>query len=155
MTHLSDMAALLLSAGKLDHAAALCRAGCSFPLHGPQPHALGFALSGKGETIARWVLTELRRAAPETACWLKPPKLSVVQTELTRLQSPARIARPPGQSTAKLQTPPRRGLCHGRFTTTTGRRECILLSLGPERCRTVGLCLTRTSEPGTSGTEVA
>lgn len=92
MSHdlLSDMAALLLSAGKLDHAAAYAEQALQvFPLHGPSLYALGFALSGKGEIDrAVGVLTELTTGRARDSLLAEAPELlSVAQTELTRLQS--------------------------------------------------------------------
>ena len=91
MSHdlLSDMAALLLSAGKLEHAAAYAdRALQIHSLHGPSLYTLAFALSGSGETDrAIGVLNELQRGAGRDSLQAEAPELvPVAMIELERLR---------------------------------------------------------------------
>lgn len=85
MSHdlMSDMAALLLSAGELDHAVNYSRQALSLVAdHGPSMYALGFALSGKGRfEEAREVLAQL----------LGGPGLHSLQREAADLIPLARI----------------------------------------------------------------
>jgi len=90
MSHdlLSDMAALLLAAGKLEHAAGYAeRALQASPLHGPSLYTLGFALSGRGERDrAIGVLTELLKGAGRDSLQSEAPELvPVAMIELERL----------------------------------------------------------------------
>jgi hypothetical protein len=90
MSHdlLSDMAALLLAAGKLEHAGAYAdRALQASPLHGPL-YTLAFSLSGRGEIDrAIGVLTELQSGAGRDSLQAEAPELvSVAMVELERLQ---------------------------------------------------------------------
>lgn len=90
MSHdlLSDMAALLLAAGKLEHAAAYAdRALQASPLHGPSLYTLAFALSGRGEVDrAIGVLNELQRGAGRDSLQAEAPELvPVAMIELERL----------------------------------------------------------------------
>jgi len=91
MSHdlLSDMAALLLAAGKLEHAAGYAdRALQAQPLHGPSLYTLAFALSGLGETDrAIGVLNELQHGAGRDSLQAEAPELvPVAMIELERLQ---------------------------------------------------------------------
>jgi tetratricopeptide (TPR) repeat protein len=91
MSHdlLADMAALLLAAGRLDHAAAYAeRALQACPLHGPSLYTLAFALSGRGETDrAIGVLNELQRGAGRDSLQAEAPELvPVAMIELERLR---------------------------------------------------------------------
>jgi Flp pilus assembly protein TadD len=91
MSHdlLSDMAALLLAAGKLEHAGAYAdRALQASPLHGPSLYTLAFSLSGRGEIDrAIGVLTELQSGAGRDSLQAEAPELvSVAMVELERLQ---------------------------------------------------------------------
>ncbi|MBI3348070.1 MAG: tetratricopeptide repeat protein [Burkholderiales bacterium] len=91
MSHalLSDMAALLLAAGKLDHAAGYAdRALQAFPLHGPSLYTLAFALSGRGEfDRAIGVLNELQSGAGRDSLQAEAPELvPVAMIELERLR---------------------------------------------------------------------
>lgn len=91
MSHalLSDMAALLLAAGKLAHAAAYAdRALQARPLHGPSLYTLAFALSGRGEVDrAMGVLNELQRGAGRDSLQAEAPELvPVAMIELERLR---------------------------------------------------------------------
>lgn len=90
MSHdvLSDMAALLLAAGKLEHAAAYAeRALQASPLHGPSLYTLAFALSGRGEADrAIGVLNELQKGAGRESLQAEAPELvPVAMIELERL----------------------------------------------------------------------
>lgn len=90
MSHelLSDMAALLLAAGKLEHAAGYAeRALQASPLHGPSLYTLGFALSGCGERDrAIGVLSELKQGGGRDSLQAEAPELlPVAMTELARL----------------------------------------------------------------------
>lgn len=87
---MSDMAALLLSAGELKHAVTYAeRALTVRPTHGPSLYTLGFALAGLGE-IARAVEV-LRRLsdgpALESLLAEAPDLLPLVQIELNRLNA--------------------------------------------------------------------
>jgi Flp pilus assembly protein TadD len=91
MSHdlLSDMAALLLAAGKLEHAGAYAdRALQASPLHGPSLYTLAFSLSGRGEIDrAIGVLTELQSGAGRDSLQAEAPELvSVAMVELERLR---------------------------------------------------------------------
>lgn len=91
MSHdlLSDMAALLLAAGKLEHAAAYAeRALQACPLHGPSLYTLAFSLSGRGESDrAIGVLNELQKGAGRDSLQAEAPELvPVAMIELERLQ---------------------------------------------------------------------
>lgn len=91
MSHdlLSDMAALLLAAGKLDHAAAYAeRALQANTLHGPSLYTLAFSLSGRGEVDrAIGVLNELQKGAGRDSLQAEAPELvPVAMIELERLR---------------------------------------------------------------------
>jgi Flp pilus assembly protein TadD len=91
MSHdlLSDMAALLLAAGKLEHAGAYAeRALQARPLHGPSLYTLAFSLSGRGEVDrAIGVLTELQQGAGRDSLQADAPELvPVAMIELERLR---------------------------------------------------------------------
>jgi Flp pilus assembly protein TadD len=91
MSHdlLSDMAALLLAAGKLEHAGAYAeRALQARPLHGPSLYTLAFSLSGRGEVDrAIGVLTELQHGAGRDSLQADAPELvPVAMIELERLR---------------------------------------------------------------------
>ena len=91
MSHdlLSDMAALLLAAGKLEHAAAYAeKALQAHSLHGPSLYTLAFALSGRGEVDrAIGVLTELQTGAGRDSLQAEAPELvPVAMIELERLR---------------------------------------------------------------------
>ncbi|PTT76214.1 hypothetical protein DBR42_27215 [Pelomonas sp. HMWF004] len=91
MSHelMSDMAALLLAAGRLKHAAAYAeRALQACPLHGPSLYTLAFALSGSGEVDrAIGVLHELQRGAGRDSLQAEAPELvPVAMIELERLR---------------------------------------------------------------------
>lgn len=91
MSHdlLSDMAALLLAAGKLEHAGAYAdRALQACPLHGPSLYTLAFSLSGRGEVDrAIGVLTELQQGAGRDSLQAEAPELvPVAMIELERLR---------------------------------------------------------------------
>jgi len=91
MSHdlLSDMAALLLAAGKLEHAAAYAeRALQACTLHGPSLYTLAFALSGQGKVdLAIGVLTELQKGAGRDSLQAEAPELvPVAMIELERLR---------------------------------------------------------------------
>lgn len=91
MSHdlLSDMAALLLAAGKLEHAGAYAdRALQACPLHGPSLYTLAFSLSGRGEIDrAIGVLTELHGGAGRDSLQAEAPELvPVAMVELERLR---------------------------------------------------------------------
>ena len=91
MSHdlLSDMAALLLAAGKLEHAAGYAeRALKAQSLHGPSLYTLAFALSGQGQVDrAIGVLTELQSGAGRDSLQAEAPELvSVAMIELERLR---------------------------------------------------------------------
>jgi len=85
----SDMAALLLSAGELAHAASYARGALDVqPHHGPSLYALGFALSGLGEAVeAQTTLRRLLRGKARASLLAEAPELMpVVKAELSRLQ---------------------------------------------------------------------
>jgi len=91
MSHdlLSDMAALLLAAGKLEHAAGYAeRALQAQPLHGPSLYTLAFALSGRGEVDrAIGVLNELQAGLGRDSLQAEAPELvPVAMIELERLR---------------------------------------------------------------------
>jgi len=91
MSHdlLSDMAALLLAAGKLEHAAAYAdRALQASPLHGPSLYTLAFSLSGRGEVDrAIGVLNELQHGSGRDSLQAEAPELvPVAMIELERLR---------------------------------------------------------------------
>lgn len=86
---LSDMAALLLAAGKLEHAAGYAdRALQLRTQHGPSLYTLAFALSGMGQTDrAIGVLTELQSGAGRDSLQAEAPELvPVAMIELERLR---------------------------------------------------------------------
>lgn len=90
MSHdlLSDMAALLLAAGKLEHAGGYAeRALQASPLHGPSLYTLAFSLSGRGDIDrAIGVLTELQHGAGRDSLQAEAPELvPVAMIELERL----------------------------------------------------------------------
>jgi predicted Zn-dependent protease len=85
----SDMAALLLTAGELAHAASYARAALDLhPSHGPSLYALGFALSGLGEAVeAASVLRKLSRGKAKQSLMEEAPDLApLVRSELARIQ---------------------------------------------------------------------
>lgn len=87
---LSDMAALLLSAGELTHAAAHARSALEIaPNHGPSLYSLAFALSGLGQLgEARDVMRRLTQGEALQSLVAEAPELLVlVQTELERLEA--------------------------------------------------------------------
>lgn len=90
---LSDMAALLLVAGELAHAAAFAQRALQLqPEHGASLYTLGFALSGLGEIEpATTLLTGLLQDGPSHQSLLReaPDLLPLVRTELARLQAGA------------------------------------------------------------------
>jgi len=91
MSHdlLSDMAALLLSAGKLEHAAGYAeRALRIHSLHGPSLYTLAFALSGQGlSDRAIGVLSELQHGEGRASLLAEAPELQpVAMIELERLR---------------------------------------------------------------------
>lgn len=91
MSHdlLSDMAALLLAAGKLEHAAGYAdRALQACTQHGPSLYTLAFALSGLGQTDrAIGVLTELQSGPGRDSLQAEAPELvPVAMIELERLR---------------------------------------------------------------------
>lgn len=91
MSHdlLSDMAALLLAAGKLEHAAAYADKALRIRTqHGPSLYTLAFALSGQGKTDrAIGVLTELQKGAGRESLQAEAPELvPVAMIELERLR---------------------------------------------------------------------
>ena len=91
MSHdlLSDMAALLLAAGKLAYAAGYAeRALQATSLHGPSLYTLAFALSGQGQVDrAIGVLTELQRGPGRDSLQAEAPELvPVAMIELERLK---------------------------------------------------------------------
>lgn len=95
MSHdlLSDMAALLLAAGKLEHAAAYAeRALQAHSLHGPSLYTLAFALSGLGQVDrAMGVLNELQSGAGRDSLQAEAPELvPVAMIELRRLRAEQR-----------------------------------------------------------------
>ncbi len=87
---LSDMAALLLSAGELTHAASHARSALAIaPNHGPSLYSLAFALSGLGQLgEARDVMRRLTQGEALQSLVAEAPELLVlVQTELERLEA--------------------------------------------------------------------
>lgn len=91
MSHdlLSDMAALLLAAGKLEHAAGYAERALRIQtLHGPSLYTLAFALSGQGKIDhAIGVLTELQSGAGRDSLQAEAPELvPVAMIELERLR---------------------------------------------------------------------
>lgn len=87
---LSDMAALLLSAGELAHAATHAyRALELAPDHGASLYTLGFAMSGLGETAAaiEALQTLVQGSALASLMHEAPDLLPLVQIELQRLQA--------------------------------------------------------------------
>ena len=91
MSHdlLSDMAALLLAAGKLEHAAAYAEKALRIHTqHGPSLYTLAFALSGQGHVDrAIGVLTELQSGAGRDSLQAEAPELvPVAMIELERLR---------------------------------------------------------------------
>lgn len=91
MSHdlLSDMAALLLAAGRLQHAAGYAERALQIRTqHGPSLYTLGFALSGQGLTDrAIGVLTELKDGAARASLQAEAPELlPLAMIELERLQ---------------------------------------------------------------------
>jgi len=94
---LSDMAAMLLTAGEYAHAASYARSALELnPIHGPSIYALGFALSGLGEAAeAGTVLRRLSRGKPRQSLMEEAPELMpLVKAELSRMQ---RLTRQPQQ----------------------------------------------------------
>jgi tetratricopeptide (TPR) repeat protein len=90
MSHdlMSDIAALLLSAGELDHAAAYAERALEIaPAHGASLYTLGFALAGLGESArASLVLEALCQGEPLQSLQQEAPDLlPLVRTELDRL----------------------------------------------------------------------
>jgi tetratricopeptide (TPR) repeat protein len=92
MSHevLSDMAALLLVAGELAHAAAFAQRALQVqPEHGASLYTLGFALAGLGETAqATTLLAGLLQDGPAHQSLQReaPDLLPLVRAELARLQ---------------------------------------------------------------------
>jgi len=87
---LSDMAALLLSAGELAHAATHAyRALELTPDHGASLYTLGFAMSGLGEYAAAIEALQTLVQGPALANLMQeaPDLLPLVQIELQRLQA--------------------------------------------------------------------
>jgi len=91
MSHdlLSDMAALLLAAGKLEHAAAYAEKALRIHTqHGPSLYTLAFSLSGQGHVDrAIGVLTELQSGTGRDSLQAEAPELvPVAMIELERLR---------------------------------------------------------------------
>lgn len=91
MSHelLSDMAALLLAAGKLEQAGGYAeRALQACALHGPSLYTLAFSLSGRGEVDrAVGVLTELQQGPGRASLQAEAPELlPLAMLELERLR---------------------------------------------------------------------
>ncbi|MDT8999338.1 hypothetical protein RQP53_08680 [Paucibacter sp. APW11] len=91
MSHevLSDMAALLLSAGELGDAAGYAHRAMQLqPHHGASLYTLGFALAGLGEHRAAHDVLQQLTAGPAHASLMQeaPDLLPLVKTELQRLQ---------------------------------------------------------------------
>lgn len=87
---LSDMAALLLSAGELELAAAHAQRALEVsPDHGPSLYSLAFAQMGQGHLAeARDLMRRLTRGpALESLVTEAPELLVLVQTELDRLEA--------------------------------------------------------------------
>ncbi len=92
---LSDMAALLLSAGELTHAVRYAREALVItPHHGASLYTLGFALAGLGEEAAALeVLTQLMTGQGLISLEREAPELvGLVRVELARLQTRANEA---------------------------------------------------------------
>ncbi|MBB2486523.1 hypothetical protein H5407_14955 [Mitsuaria sp. WAJ17] len=92
---LSDMAALLLSAGELLHAVRYAREALVItPHHGASLYTLGFALAGLGEEAAALeVLTQLLTGQGLISLEREAPELvGLVRAELARLQTRANEA---------------------------------------------------------------
>ena len=87
---LSDIAALMLASGELEHAAAYARKAVGLmPHHGPSLYTLGFALAGLCETaLALQTLTRLtHEGSARTSLLLDAPELMpLVYIEIDRLQ---------------------------------------------------------------------
>ena len=86
---LSDMAALLLAAGRLELAAAYAQRALRLRTqHGPSLYTLAFALSGQGQVDhAIGVLTELQSGAGRESLQAEAPELvPVAMIELERLR---------------------------------------------------------------------
>jgi len=99
MSHdlMSDMAALLLAAGELEHAAAYAQRALEvIPAHGPSLYTLGFALAGLSETAhAIEALTRVTEGEALASLLQEAPDLlPLVQIELHRLQVLAGQAQP-------------------------------------------------------------
>lgn len=91
MSHdlMSDMAAMLLAAGKMEHAAAYAQRALQVrTLHGPSLYTLAFALSGQGKVDhAIGVLTELQSGPGRESLQAEAPELvPVAMIELERLR---------------------------------------------------------------------
>jgi len=91
MSHdlLSDMSALLLSAGELNHAVSYALQALHVqPDHGPSQYTLGFALSGLGELEqARDILSRLLQGPGLDSLNAEGPELvPLARLELARLQ---------------------------------------------------------------------
>lgn len=91
MSHdlMSDMAALLLAAGRLEHAAGYAERALQVEsLHGPSLYTLAFALSGRGEIDrAIGVLNELQQGPGRDSLQAEAPELvPVAMIELERLR---------------------------------------------------------------------
>lgn len=91
MSHdlMSDISALLLSAGEFAYAAGYARKALAInPQHGPSLYALGFALAGLGEAVtAREVLqSALQDEALLSLVNEAPDLLPLIELELQRLQ---------------------------------------------------------------------
>ncbi len=97
----ADMAALLLTAGELAHAASYARAALDLqPTHGPSLYALGFALSGLGEAEeAAKILRKLTRGKARDSLMAEGPDLMpLVRAELKRIQC---LTRQPKQASRR------------------------------------------------------
>lgn len=99
MSHdlMSDMAALLLSAGEFGHASAYAQRALEIrPEHGASLYTLGFALSGLGEVaLARQTLERLSGGEALASLEAEAPDLlPLVRVELQRLQMLPVQARP-------------------------------------------------------------
>ncbi len=87
---LSDMAALLLSAGELELAAAQARRALEIsPHHGPSLYSLAFAQMGLGQLAEARDLMRLLTQGPalDSLVAEAPELLVLVQTELDRLEA--------------------------------------------------------------------
>lgn len=92
---LSDMAALLLSAGEMEQAVRHARQALIItPHHGASLYTLGFALAGLGQdTEALQVLTQLLTGQGLISLEREAPELvGLVRVELARLQTRANAA---------------------------------------------------------------